>query len=319
MGSLGRGLIADEAYAVKLGKAASKIQAKFSAWYEKRILKRYTVFLAKGHPVHFNFLLKVRIFRKKRACHIIKDFMAYLKKKEEKNVSRVVRAFMSKVRFIQKLMRNFIVCRKARLFVMAAKWQKIESKYILEYIARRRGNSEKMNGGNAADKSARLAIEKQSARLERTQTELADLFDTLRLKGSIRSTTESENFDKLRLPVALRNFHVEKILYQNRKDYLLEMKTSSYPTEDSSIFSVSEACAFLKPGSNHVDIILNKKPKATDVQKVSSHKEFRLFGDALTARLENTIRAEYLTSEVFAANSNIVQAIRMKMNKAKKK
>jgi len=176
-----------------------------------------------------------------------------------------------------------------------------------------------MNGGNAADKSARLAIEKQSARLERTQTELADLFDTLRLKGSIRSTTESENFDKLRLPVALRNFHVEKILYQNRKDYLLEMKTSSYPTEDSSIFSVSEACAFLKPGSNHVDIILNKKPKATDVQKVSSHKEFRLFGDALTARLENTIRAEYLTSEVFAANSNIVQAIRMKMNKAKKK
>ena len=44
-----------------------------------------------------------------------------------------------------------------------------------------------------------------------------------------------------------------------------------------------------------------------------------MFGDALTARLENTIRAEYLTSDVFAANSNIVQAIRMKMNKAKKK
>ncbi len=60
----------------------------------------------------------------------------------------------------------------------------------------------------------------------------------------------------------------------------------------------------------------SKKPARVEV---SAAKKFRLFGDVLNVLLYNQIRADHQRLDVFASHSNIIESLRIKMQKNVKK
>lgn len=120
----------------KLIRAAVKIQTNMITWYERKILMRYSNFVAQIIDVVWKFRLYVSIFQKRRACKIIRTYLQ--EKRENREIAQFVHSFLAGVRKIQKLARNFIACKMSRIRALATLWEDLETQYIQTVLASRK-------------------------------------------------------------------------------------------------------------------------------------------------------------------------------------
>lgn len=109
-------------------EAASTITHSITSWYEHRVLMRYIRFITHIADVKWLLSIKMRIFQKRRATKIFRTFLYEVRDRQE--ISKMVHRFLESVRRVQRMVKGYLRCKKARIETMLIKWDRLERQYI---------------------------------------------------------------------------------------------------------------------------------------------------------------------------------------------
>lgn len=214
-------------------------------WNRKRLFIKYREAFKKAIQANkANFIMKIRIFRKRRALRILKLFIKDMT--ASARMTAAIRNFLKSIRLIQKNIRGFLQCQRSRLQVLTKIWDKYELKYIRKKLEDRKNHglktakktkivknpeiveeSEEKKSQDRKDLKSKLLMDKQNEKWhiidQRMEAEIAKQ----KLLGNLVVETGMEIVTKMFISDHTKNAAILELFRRARKAHILhceEMK-----------------------------------------------------------------------------------------------
>mmetsp|Transcript_3614 Transcript_3614/g.5605 ORF Transcript_3614/g.5605 Transcript_3614/m.5605 type:complete len:474 (-) Transcript_3614:526-1947(-) len=206
-------------------KAAAKLQTNLTSWYERRILRRYVSFVNQITDVMWRFRLQMSIIQKRCACRVIRTHLT--EKREQREFSGLVHAFLTGVRKIQALARGFIACKLNRIRSLALIWDDIETQYLQVMLAQRKQEMSNQSSRSmkhlVIDEKLRIEIDRQNSKWEHTDKKFSKILDNYRKNGELDAAVESSTIESLKVPEKVKIHFCCELIRQKRREHTQRM------------------------------------------------------------------------------------------------
>jgi hypothetical protein len=232
----------------------------------------------------------IRCHRKRTALKRIKFFLSLFQGKNR--IKEVVHRFVRSALLIQRNVRNFVYCTRARIAVVGRLWERLELQYIEEVLAKRK--ADELKSGIAAkklskaqsgkkevplvDEKTRLEMEKQAKRWADQDARMEELLDKHRKTGLIVKETLRGNAVQLLLPESLKNSLIFKHIANKRKEFMLKVQMDAIAhAKQRDLFKNDDAHDMLYGHNEKIDLTIRAKYDASLNWFRSASVNFNIF------------------------------------------
>ena len=108
-------------------EAANFLQTTLSKIKSNKLWAQYTEFYARVVRSRWIFMMAIRCWRRRKSVDKLKVFL--IEQKQQSTMSIMVSKFLKKVRRLQKFVKEFIQCHRARMSILVDVWNDVESKF----------------------------------------------------------------------------------------------------------------------------------------------------------------------------------------------
>jgi hypothetical protein len=138
-----------------------------------------------------------------------------------------VHSFLRRVRHCQKTCFEFLACKKARIAALSKMWDKLERRYILSVLnrkkdlARQEVSNETVNILNL-DPEMQIRMKNADKRWDRIDARVDHQIKKLRNQGDIGNVTDDDDIAKFMIKDRIKHRVILHLLEKSRKEHLLE-------------------------------------------------------------------------------------------------
>ena len=187
-------------------------------WYRYRIYQKYTRNLQFRGVMNLNMLVRIR--RKIHATNVIKQFL-YESRHSGRRVLCVVQRFNTAVHQVQRLVRSFLIGRRAQLLAVEQLWLSLEMSHLCKLMEKQKKTQTRVPpiNLNLLDLRSKETMTRQASKWSRFDAKMTAVVDRLRFRKILHHRTEEEELQRQLLPASLRRQHLERIVSFLRNDF----------------------------------------------------------------------------------------------------
>jgi hypothetical protein len=218
---------------VRISKFARMITVAFHRWYRRHIFKKVQFkYFHAFDKCEKTFRLYLRIYRKRRAVERIRKFFGDYRGHHKMNL--VVHKYLSAVKTVQKLIRDFLSCKACKLIAVSRLWEKFEIQFIKKQLELKKKRSQDMQLAKKSNEQQMSEfgnkpyftdIKQQAVLWSRIDNKMSNVVSHLRASGVIVEEDENEVIAKLMIPFEQRMKAVRLIVERTRKDFYAGQRT----------------------------------------------------------------------------------------------
>ena len=234
-----------------------KASTKITLWLKNAIhQKRIRVGAKmKGALQNLNIIIRARILRK-RQC--VKTLIRSIESgKDNHKVTRIIHKFLIAVHFVQKHMRNFVVCKDNRINTLMKRWEKVELKYCKDqFEARKKLKNSGQDFANAVeniklDEKTQIEMGKQAAAWERASHQMHQALYRQQQTGVLSKSKLGEQLRSLMLSKDHVRGILKKLVEEKRIEFMYEQSARRARMARKLLdFKVDDAKSLLLGGSD---------------------------------------------------------------------
>jgi hypothetical protein len=264
-------------------RSARIVQKLFLKWFYTEVRARlHRKYLGAFGRVEGALKMHLRIFRKRMAVRKLKSFL--IEYKGQHKMSVVVHRFLHSVRRIQRVMRDFIQCKYAKITALGKIWDKLEYSFIRKKLEQRKLKiagttmSKKSLDKDLRDmKSSALdEILEKDKEWHKIHKQMEKVVSGLRTAGLIVEETEEQIIEKLRVPEPVKIEILRGLVEKLRKSFYTDQRTlMRKKIEQDSRFNEAHAVNLLLGDGKEVMRLFREKLNKKLVNL--KYKPFMLF------------------------------------------
>lgn len=230
-------------------RAAMLVKKQMLAWKNKVVQGRYSLFFSMMTGKNWRMAMQVRILHKRMSIRRITDFLTICK--GQKQLSTVVHSFLRRVRQCQRNCLAFLACKKARVVALCKMWDKLERRYILSVLNRKKDMAKQEVSNETVailnlDPEMQIRMKNADKRWERIDARVDHQLKKLRFQGDIGNVSDDNDILKFMIRDKIKQRVILNLLENSRKEHLLErleLKKSQQHAEND--FTVADVMSLL--------------------------------------------------------------------------
>ena len=244
---------------LRMNDAASLITKRFKKWFLARMKNKYRFRFTKSiRNNQFRLGLSMRIVRRRAAVRKVKAFLVAMT--QQKNTQIIFKNFHSKVRRAQRVARDFLACKRARIAVLSQKWERWERIYIRKKLDERNPSRSvaKRKGPDpllALDVNPQLKIEfeKQNEKWNFVEERMRSELQRNENRGNLKLISSSNEIDKYVLPNIVKRAAISKLIMDARRKHYLTQNSINIGLAGAADFVAEDARHLLRGTKGYMD------------------------------------------------------------------
>ena len=193
----------------KQNKMATKLQTSLARARTKKLWAKYMKFYSVVFRSRWMFQMAIRTWRKKKSANIVKQFL--LENKDRNPMNLMVTKFLTKVRKVQRFIKNFLHCHMQRLQMLGEMWDEVEDKFA-KRLENRMKDARMMK---PLQVSRNFKIDPLAVKAYNTTCELWQIMDR-KMEALLQSEREKKHLPRSKM-AALR---IQKLTDSQKRDAL---------------------------------------------------------------------------------------------------